>query len=152
MRERGFEVVSAYAGKGVTLPVRKTAASAGYDFAAAEETVLLPGRVTLVPTGVKAFMPVSEVLVLAIRSSLAVRRQLMLANGIGVIDADYYDSPETEGHIEIAVYNAGAAPVTLKKGERVAQGIFLRYETVTGDTAGEGARRQGGFGSTGREQ
>lgn len=149
MKRRGFEVVTSFAGQGITLPRRRTVASAGYDLAAAEDTVLPPGRVTLVPTGLKAYMQADEVLCLSIRSSMALRHSLLLANGIGVIDADYYGNEKNEGHIEIAVLNLGQTALTVRKGERVAQGIFSRY-LVTDDDAAEG-KRAGGFGSTGRD-
>ncbi|NMD98095.1 dUTP diphosphatase [Selenomonas bovis] len=148
MKQRGFEVVTAYAGQGIALPQRKTAASAGYDLAAAADTVLSPGRVTLVPTGLKAYMQPGEVLCISIRSSMALRQSLLLANGIGVIDADYYGNEQNEGHIQVAVLNLGTSPLTVHKGERLAQGIFSHY-LVTDDDAAGGIRK-GGFGSTGR--
>ena len=147
MKQRGFEVVTAYAGQGIALPQRKTAASAGYDLAAAADTVLSPGRVTLVPTGLKAYMQPGEVLCISIRSSMALRHSLLLANGIGVIDADYYGNEQNEGHIQVAVLNLGTSPLTVHKGERLAQGIFSHY-LVTDDDAAGGIRK-GGFGSTG---
>lgn len=149
-RMRGFEVVGAYAEKGIALPVRKTAASAGYDLAAAEATVLAPGESALIPTGLKAYMQPDEVLFIYIRSSLATRHSLTLTNSVGVIDADYYDNPQNEGHIYIALRNDGTKTVSLGRGERLAQGIFTKYLAADGDLAGEGARREGGFGSTGR--
>lgn len=148
MKQRGFEVVTAYAGQGIALPQRKTAASAGYDLAAAADTVLSPGRVTLVPTGLKAYMQPGEVLCISIRSSMALRHSLLLANGIGVIDADYYGNEQNEGHIQVAVLNLGTSSLTVHKGERLAQGVFSRY-LVTDDDAAGGIRK-GGFGSTGR--
>lgn len=144
MASRRFAVV---AGWSVPLPVRKTAQSAGYDLAAAADTVVEPGRVALVPTGLKAYMAPDEVLLLYIRSSLAVKRGLMLANGVGVVDADYADNPDNEGHIMVAVANIGQTPVTIALGERIAQGIFTRYLTVEHDEAT--GDRTGGFGSTG---
>lgn len=144
MASRRFAAVT---GWNVALPVRKTAQSAGYDLAAAAETVVEPGRVALVPTGLKAYMAPDEVLLLYIRSSLAVKRGLMLANGVGVVDADYADNPENEGHIMVAVVNIGREPVAIKQGERIAQGIFTRYLTVENDEAT--GDRTGGFGSTG---
>ena len=95
------------------------------------------------PTGVKAYMQENEVLLVYIRSSAAFKKHLMLMNGVGVIDADYYGNAENEGHILIPIFNYGAA------GERIAQGIFTTYLTVDGDAAGHGAARTGGFGSTG---
>ncbi|MBR0284952.1 MAG: dUTP diphosphatase, partial [Selenomonadaceae bacterium] len=93
---RGFQVVSAFEGRGIHLPQRKTGASAGYDIEAAEDALLLPRGMTLVATGLKAYMQQDEVLYLYIRSGLSLRHQLMLMNNVGVIDADYYDNPENE--------------------------------------------------------
>ncbi len=147
MTERRFAPVRAYEGR-VRLPQRKTRHSAGYDLEAAEEVTVQPGQVALVPTGLKAYMGEGEVLLLAVRSSLAVKRRLALANGIGVIDADYADNPDNEGHILVALVNLGTEPVTIARGERVAQGIFVNYLTVAGDQPG--GQRVGGIGSTGR--
>ena len=149
MKTRGFEIVTIYRGGDVHLPERKTGASTGYDFAAAEAVDIAPGEGKLVPTGVKAYMRADEVLLIYIRSSAAFKKHLMLMNGVGVIDADYYGNAEYEGHILIPVFNYGHAPVHIAAGERVAQGIFTSYLTVDGDTAGYGAARTGGFGSTG---
>ena len=150
MAVRGFEIVSAYEGKGIALPLRGTAASAGYDLSAAESVVIAPGEMAMVPTGVKAYMEPDEVLYIHIRSSLAVKRQLVLMNSVGVVDADYYNNPDNEGHIFIALWNRGKENVTLKAGERLAQGVFMKYLLADGDTAGKGQDRQGGFGSTGK--
>lgn len=149
MKSRGFEIVSTYEGRGIRLPVRKTAAAAGYDIEAAADTVLPPRRVALLPTGVKAYMRADEYLGIHIRSGFSIKHAVSLINGQGVIDADYYNNCDNEGHIMIAVFNHGDAAVTVKKGTRVAQGIFYRYLTADGDTAGSGADRNGGFGSTG---
>ena len=149
MRQRGFEIVSAYVKTGVSCPERKTGASAGYDLAAAEAAEIPPHGFAMVPTGLKTYMQADEVLLLYIRSSMAVKRQLMLMNGVGVIDADYYGNAENEGHIPIPIFNYGAEAVRIAAGERIAQGIFTTYLTVDGDAAGHGAARTGGFGSTG---
>ena len=146
---RGFEIVSDWQGQGINLPRRRTAASAGYDIEAAAEMVIKQGEMALVPTGLKAYMQPGEVLTLNIRSSMAVKHGLLLSNSVGIIDADYYDNPGNEGHIMVALTNLGKADFTINKGERIAQGIFLTYLTADNDTAGEGAARQGGFGSTG---
>lgn len=146
MAERRFVPVKGWEAKAV-LPTRKTGLSAGYDLAAAEAVRIEPGAVALVPTGLKAYMGAGEVLLLAVRSSLAVKRRLTLANAIGVIDADYVDNPENEGHILIALENRGTEPVSLDAGERIAQGLFLPYLTVVDDEPG--GSRVGGFGSTG---
>ncbi len=149
MKIRGFEIVTIYRGRGVHMPERKTGASTGYDFAAAAGIDIGPGAGALVPTGIKAYMQASEVLLIYIRSSAAFKKHLMLMNGVGVIDADYYGNPENEGHILIPLFNYGTEAVHIAAGERIAQGIFTSYLTVDGDAAGYGAARTGGFGSTG---
>ena len=147
MAERRFAAVASYEGK-VSLPQRKTARSAGYDLAAAAAMTIEPGKVGLVPTGLKVYMADDEVLLLYVRSSLAAKRGLMLANGVGVVDSDYADNPDNEGHIMVALANWGGAPVTIAAGERIAQGIFTKYLTTADDEAQ--GQRLGGFGSTGQ--
>lgn len=144
---RGFQIISAYEGKGLHLPVRKTAGSAGYDLEAAETVVLAPKAVTVVPTGLKAYMEGNEYLAVHIRSGISIKKGLMLVNSIGVIDSDYYNNPDNEGHIMIAYYNTQETPYTVEKGERIGQGIFLSYLTVDDDAAA--GERLGGMGSTG---
>ena len=149
MKIRGFEIVTIYEGRGVHMPERKTGASTGYDFAAAAEIDIAPGAGALVPTGIKAYMQADEVLLIYIRSSAAFKKQLMLMNGVAVIDADYYGNADNEGHIIVPLYNYGREPVSIAAGERIAQGIFTRYLAADGDMAGCGRARSGGFGSTG---
>ena len=149
--KRGFEIISSWQAKGISLPVRKTAASAGYDLAAAAAVTIAPQEIVLIPTGLKAYMQDDEVLEIYIRSSLAIKRQLRLANNVGIIDADYYNNASNEGHIMLAMYNFGKEAVTLNQGERIAQGIFKKYLVADGDNAGTGDKRQGGFGSTGTD-
>ena len=144
---RGFEIISQYLNSGISLPVRKTAASAGYDIAAAQDSTLLPGKVTLVPTGLKAYMAGDEYLGIHIRSGLAVKQGVSLINGQGIIDADYYNNPDNEGHILIAVFNHSDQPVVITKGTRLAQGIFYKYLLADHDCPG--GERLGGLGSTG---
>ena len=144
---RGFEVVSAFEEQNINLPTRKTTESAGYDIECAEAVTLEPNQVVLVPTGLKAFMAYDEYLAIHIRSSMAIKRKLALVNSTGIIDSDYYNNEENEGHIMIALLNFGNEPVTLEKGERVAQGIFSKY-LITNDDGATGVRT-GGIGSTG---
>ena len=150
MRIRGFEKVAKYADVDFPMPERKTELSAGYDFCLPEEVTLEPGKLQLVPTGVKAYMQPGEWLGMHIRSSMAVKKRLMLVNNVGIIDADYYNNPDNEGHIMLALLNMGENPITLPKGERVAQGIFYNYLTADGDEKVSKAVRGGGFGSTGK--
>jgi dUTP pyrophosphatase len=144
---RKFMIVKGFEQKGVVLPVRSTAFSAGYDFMTLEEVTILPGTSVLIQTGVKAQMEKDDVLLIYPRSSLAVKKGLRLTNSVAVIDADYFSNPSNDGHIMIPLYNFSAKPVTLLKGERIAQGIFMKYETTDDDKA-QGAR-VGGYGSTG---
>lgn len=146
-RNRGFEVVSSWGEKNISLPIRKTAQSAGYDIESAIDIDLLPGKITVVPTGLKAYMKENEYLAIHIRSSMAIKHGIMLANSTGIIDADYYNNPDNEGHIMCALYNTTTEVFPISKGDRIAQGIFVTYEIVDGDKA-EGARL-GGIGSTG---
>lgn len=144
---RGFEVVSSFEGQGITIPERKTSQSAGYDIEAAETVTLEPGMVKLVATGIKAFMNYDEYLALHVRSSLGIKKHLMLANSTGIIDSDYYNNDDNEGHIMIGLFNFGQNSVTIEKGQRIAQGIFAKYLKTTEDDA-QGFR-EGGIGSTG---
>lgn len=137
---RGFEILEGYSG--INLPTRKTALSAGYDLAAAENVFVTDKKISLVPTGLKAFFPADEVLLIYLRSSLAVKHNLLLANGVAVIDADY------RGHIILPVISLSGT-FEIKRGMRIAQGIFQKYLTVDGDTIGVGEMRRGRFGSTG---
>lgn len=137
---RGFEILDGY--EGIQLPIRKTASSAGYDLQAAASVSVSHGKISLVPTGLKAFFPCDEVLLIYLRSSLAVKHGLILANGVGVIDADY------RGHIILPVTSL-VGDFEIKRGMRIAQGIFQKYLTVDGDSVGVGEIRRGRFGSTG---
>lgn len=150
MKTRGFEVCKGFEDMNINIPVRKTASSAGYDFEAAEDTVVpafKPGiKPTLVKTGIKAYMMGDEVLYLYNRSSNPGKRGLILANSVGVIDKDYYGNPDNDGHIMFAFFNFKDEDVTINKGDAIGQGVFAKY-LVSDDDHAEGSRT-GGFGST----
>lgn len=130
------------------LPERSTTFSAGYDFYNPEKVIIEPHKIAYVKTGVKADMLSNEVLILANRSSNPKKKGLILANGIGIVDKDYYDNPDNEGEIAFAFMNITDQPVILEVGEKLGQGMFIEYLTVENDKAfGE---RKGGFGSTGK--
>ena len=148
MKLRGFEKIAKYATVDFPMPERKTQKSAGYDFCLPEDVVLEPGKLQLVPTGIKAYMQDGEYLGMHIRSSMAVKKRIMLVNNVGIIDADYYNNADNEGHIMLALLNTGNEPLVLPKGECVAQGIFYNYLVADGDADSEKAVRGGGFGST----
>ena len=179
MGTRGFEFVSEYQDAGLTLPQRSTTHAAGYDFCCREDFVLksiwrydfirlfrliknehplMPDdferaskvlKPMLVPTGIKAYMGDDEMLVLANRSSGPLKRGLVMPNGIGIVDADYYNNESNEGEIFFQLVNLSPRDVVIRKGERIGQGVFMPYLTADGDL-GQGGKRAGGFGSTGR--
>lgn len=143
---RRFEVVSRCKDMNVKLPKRKTKKSAGYDFFAIEDFTLYPNKLCIVPTGVKAYMEDDEVLYLHIRSSVAFKRGVRMLNSIGVIDTDFVDNPDNEGEISLGLLSHNDDIVHIKKGERIAQGVFHKF-LITDDDDAEG-KRVGGIGST----
>lgn len=149
-RLRGFEVAKGWEDKNINLPVRKTAKSAGYDVEAAEDTVIPPfergAKPTLIHTGLKAYCQDDEWYMLANRSSYPGKKKLVLANGIGIIDADYYCNLDNDGEFMYAYYNLGTEPYEMKKGEVCGQVVFQKFLVADKDNAlGE---RLSGFGST----
>lgn len=145
---RFFAIVSKYLDKEINIPRRSTKASAGYDIESAQDVTISPGCTELIPTGLKARMNSDEFLSIHVRSSVGIKRGLVLANGTGIIDSDYYNNLDNEGHIMIALRNTAHGKVTIKKGERIAQGIFQKYLTVENDKISDNVRT-GGIGSTG---
>lgn len=170
-----FEIISDYKNKGLNIPTRKTTKSAGYDFEVAEDIVIpswselfatmaeitreemtlddmaaftkkMKTKPTLVPTGIKCQMADDEYLELSVRSSCPLKHWLILANSVGIIDSDYYNNPDNEGHIMFQVINLSPSPIKLQKGDRIGQGIIKKY-IITEDDAAVG-ERLGGFGST----
>jgi dUTP pyrophosphatase len=133
--------------KGGIIPVRGTKLSAGYDFSTLKEEIINPGETVLIQTGIKAYMLDDEVLKIYVRSSLGFKKNLRLANSVGIIDADYYSNENNDGHIMIPLHNFGKESQTLLKNERIAQGIFTKYLTVDEEEITE-VERNGGFGST----
>lgn len=145
---RKFEIVSSFADQNPILPSRATEGSAGYDLSSLEDVVIEPKQIKLIPTGIKVSMPKDEALFVFPRSSLAIKRGLMMSNSVGVIDSDYYGNPDNEGHIMVPLMNTREESVTIKKGERIAQGIFMPYLKTSDDEA-KASNRKGGFGSSG---
>ena len=112
------------------LPVRKTKASAGYDFLAIEDIEIKPGEIKKIPTGIKANYPEDEVLLLFVRSSMGFKWNVRMCNQVGVIDSDFYNNPDNEGHMWFALQNEGDKTFKVNKGEGFGQGIFIKYLTV----------------------
>lgn len=132
----------------VTLPKRATINSAGYDFFAPEDVTLPAKSLTPVMTGIKCKLEPCMVLILANRSSNPSKKSLFLANGVGIVDADYYNNPDNEGEIGFVFYNNNEKDVEIKKNEKIGQGIITTYIKVEGDNTTDS--RTGGFGSTGK--
>src|SRR5512141_68978 len=137
-------------GEGLDLPVYATEGSAGCDLRAAieAELTITPGGRALVPTGIAVAIPPGYEGQVRMRSGLAHDRGLALLNAPGTIDSDY------RGEIQVILANLGAEPVTLERGDRIAQLVFApvaraRFEKV--HELRPSHRGQGGFGSTGRE-
>ena len=173
MIRRGFEVVKRFEDveDSIRLPERSTGRSAGNDFFAVEDVTIEPvifelvknwvGKLlgkdfggyekvapTLVRTGIKAYMLEDEALMLYNRSSNPKKLGLLLANGVGVVDSDYYNNPENDGEIGFLFYNIYPFPVTIKTGEKVGQGVFQKFLKADNDSVD--TARIGGYGSTGR--
>ncbi|MCF6515637.1 dUTP diphosphatase [Lactobacillus sp. S2-2] len=178
--KRGFNIVSKYQNSKLNLPKRATNASAGYDFESAEDFVLpsiwkkdfLNGlwllkhqdnlsdedlekaqkiiKPYLIPTGIKAYMQDDEFLMIANRSSGPLKRNMVVPNGIGVIDSDYYDNDKNEGEIFIQLMNFGLLDRKIKKGDKIGQGIFMPYLKTDNDDETDKMKRTGGFGSSGQ--
>lgn len=162
MRNRGFEVINKYSNFDINIPIRKTKNSCGYDFESAED-IIIPSiwkqainnvikgskveiKPTLVPTGIKSYFNEDEVLILANRSSNPIKKGLVLSNGIGIIESDYYNNESNEGHIMFSFYNFFPIDIKIKKGESIGQGMFQKFLKTDSDNAI--GIRTGGFGST----
>lgn len=132
----------------VELPVRGTKNSAGYDIKAVGHYILNPGEVIKIPTGLKVCMEPDEVFLMFIRSSIATKHDVVLTNNVGVIDADYYNNSDNEGHFWIVLRNNSKEVFEINNGDRLCQGIFVKYGITDDDTCS--TEREGGFGSTGK--
>lgn len=134
----------------IKLPERSTLNSAGYDFFAIEDVTLPAKKLTRVMTGVKCELMPNQVLILANRSSNPSKKGLILANGVGVIDADYYGNPDNDGEMGFEFYNILDEDVIIKKGEKLGQGIIMKFDKTEDDYISNPYKtRVGGFGSTG---
>jgi dUTP pyrophosphatase len=128
------------------MPRYETAGAAGFDLSASQDMTVQPGEVTLVPTGLVIEVPPNTFLGVFARSSTPLKRGLMVANGVGVVDPDYC-GPADE--VKIEVYNFTARPVHIKAGDRIAQGIVIPAIRVEWDETAElNAESRGGFGAT----
>lgn len=132
----------------IKVPERSTTYSAGYDFYAIEDTHVFGKGVTYVKTGVKVKLSEDEFLMLCNRSSNPGKKELILINGVGIIDSDYYENPDNDGEIAFAFQSLNDSGSFITKGEKIGQGIIMKYIKTEDDNA-DGVRA-GGFGSTGK--
>lgn len=131
----------------IELPKYHTSESAGFDIASNEDVVIDPGQVAKIPTGLVIAAPSGHFLLISARSSLALKKGLNMANGVGIIDPDYAGPSD---QIHIIVHNFTNQPVEVKKGERLAQGIFLPAEQAVWEEVDQLRENdRGGVGSTG---
>ena len=128
------------------LPAYQTAEAAGFDLASVADVTVEPGQVALIPTGLVIQVPFRMFLGIFARSSTPLKRGLMIANGVGVIDPDYCGR---EDEVKIAVMNFTREPVTVRAGDRIAQGILLDAPRVQWAEAEPDSPSRGGFGSSG---
>lgn len=134
----------------IKLPERATEGSAGYDFFMPFSITINPGGTCTIPTGIKICLEQGAFLMIVPRSSLGFKFQLGLANTVGIIDADYYDNPDNEGHIMMRLVNNGKHAVHLAKGDAFCQGIILPFGITANDIPR--GKRTGGLGSTDKEK
>ena len=150
MKDRGFETAKGFEDQNICIPKRSTQKSAGYDIEAAFDYIIPPfqygDKPFLVETGLKAYMQEDEFLMLCNRSSNPFKKGLVMANSVGIIDADYYGNSDNDGAIKFAFYNFKSEPVVISKHERIGQAIFMKYQKADDDQAD--GERSGGFGST----
>lgn len=148
---RKFEKISSIK-EFVKLPKRSTAKSAGYDFFAIKTIEIPPYKLgddpIMIPTGVKVCMQDDEYLMLVNRSSNPKKKKLVIPNSVGIIDADYYNNEDNEGEMFFGFYNLSNETVVINKGDKLGQGIFMKYHITDDDTAT--GSRKGGWGSTGK--
>ncbi len=130
-----------------SLPIRKTQNSARYDICVLDDYIIKPQEILKIPTGLKIACEKDEVILIVVRSSMGFKYNIRLVNQVGVIDADYYNNPDNEGHFWIKIQNEGTEEVKLSKFSAIAQAIFTKYLTVD-DEEKSGNERRGGIGST----
>ena len=129
------------------LPVRHTNCSAGYDFESILSFELQPGEIKKIPTGIKVQMNQDEMLMIVVRSSTGFKYNVRMCNQVGIIESDYYNNSSNEGHMWIALQNEGTKVFKVEAGDRIAQGIFVKFLTVDEEEKIDN-ERNGGLGST----
>lgn len=147
---RYFEIVDKIYRKttaNITLPTRATKRSIAYDFYSPIDIIIEPMMSAMIWTDVKAKFNADEALLINVRSSMG-KHPIMIANTQGWIESDYFSNPDNDGNIGIRLFNLGTEPYEIKKGDRIAQGMFIKY--LEADNGNTDIERQGGFGSSGK--
>ena len=147
---RKFEVVKKEALKydivPQKMPARATKTSAGYDFYSPIDITIMPKTMEMIWTNIKAQFEPDEVLLLCVTSGMG-KNGIMVANTLGVIDSDYYGNISNDGNMGFRLYNYSDQPYVIKAGDKIGQGVFMKYLTVD-DEEEITTERVGGFGST----
>ena len=132
--------------KDLPLPQYETGGSVGFDLLCRESVTVAPQTVALIPANVIVETPPGYMLMVTLRSSTPRKRGLLIPHGVGVIDPDYCGEDD---EIQIQVYNFTDQPVTVERGDKIAQGIFVRLDIAEWSEVSEmGSETRGGFGST----
>ncbi|MCR5307781.1 MAG: dUTP diphosphatase [bacterium] len=114
-----------------------------------EDGIIKPGEAMTFKTGLKVCMNEDECLYVLSRSSQGYKYNVCLMNSVGLIDSDFYNNPSNEGHFSVRLVNFGTDDFIVKRGDKIAQGVFSKYLTIDDEEDIEG-ERTGGLGSTGR--
>ena len=128
------------------LPTYATAGSVGFDLLCREDTEIAPRTVELISSNVIVRIPAGYMLMITLRSSTPLRKGLLIPNGVGIIDQDYCGEGD---ELRVQVFNFREEVVSVRRGERIAQGIFIPVMPVSWDEVDEMGQTRGGFGSTG---
>ena len=132
--------------KDLPLPKYETGGSVGFDLLCRESVTIPPQTVALIPANVIVETPPGYMLMVTLRSSTPRKQGLLIPHGVGIIDQDYCGEGD---EIQIQIYNFTDQPVTIERGDRIAQGIFVRVDTAEWSEVSEmGSATRGGFGST----
>lgn len=132
--------------KNLPLPMYETGGSVGFDLLCRESVTIAPQTVALIPANVIIETPPGYMLMVTLRSSTPRKLGLLIPHGVGIIDRDYCGEGD---EIQIQIYNFTGRPVTVERGDKIAQGIFVRVGTAEWSEVSEmGSETRGGFGST----
>lgn len=129
------------------LPKYESKGAVGFDFVTRETMTIQPKEIGLIPGNVVIKVPEGYALMIFSRSSMPRKKGLMCPHSVGIIDEDYC-GPDDE--ILVQVYNFTDDPVTVERGERIAQGLFVKVDKAEWtEVDSHDAESRGGFGSTG---